>query len=84
MTVTFGKNGSYKVDAKSYTQTGSYKITSWTVVQSGAEAGEVHGKLDETHKTSSTGNTKTNTGVGFWISADGKKLSYMNYGWTKK
>lgn len=84
MTVTFGKNGSYKVDAKSYTQTGSYKITSWIVVQSGAEAGEVHGKLDETHKTSSTGNTKTNTGVGFWISADGKKLSYMNYGWTKK
>ena len=83
-TVTFGKNGSYHYDGGTFTQTGSYTITSWKVVSSGDEKGEIYGKLTETHTTSTTGKSKTNTDVGFWISADGKQLTYMNYGWKKK
>ena len=85
MTVTFGEKGSYKlVETRygGYTQSGTYKITDWLV--SVSSGGDIYGKLDETHTTSTTGKTKTNTGVGFWISADGKKLSYDNYSWTKK
>ena len=82
-TTTFGPKGEYKVVStygSGYTQKGTYTITSWRETSNG----EVYGKLDETHHTSSTGNTVTNKDVGFWISADGKELTYRNMGWTKE
>lgn len=87
MTATFGDKGSYKVVETrngGYTQSGTYKITSWSVSTSGSTKGEVNGKLDETHTTSTTGKTVTNTGKTFWISADGSQLAYNGYTWTKK